>query len=139
MLERARRVDPDDPKIELGLGNIGYRLKRPEAEILEHYGRALELDKKLGAELLRGAEQSPIDAYFVGRLLLEKNEKRAVQLLEAAVAAEDHPPEARFWLGKGLLKRPRTKKQGLRELSAFKSEMPGSELAEEAAKLIKGR
>lgn len=140
LLERARTLDPDDPRVEIGLGSTAYRLKRPEAEILEHYGRALELDRRLGAELVRGGElTSPVDAYFVGRLLLEKNEKRAIQLLEAAVAAEDHPLEARYYLGKVLLKRPRTRKQGLRELAQFKGEMPGSDLAEEAAKLIKGR
>jgi tetratricopeptide (TPR) repeat protein len=137
LLERARSLDPDDPRVELGLGSTAYRLKRPEAEALEHYGRALELDRRLGAELVRGGD--PVDAYFVGRLLLEKNEKRAIQLLETAVAAEDHPPEARYYLGKALLKRPRTRKQGLRELAQFKAEMPGSDLAEEAAKLIKGR
>lgn len=140
LLERARTLDPDDPRVEIGLGSTAYRLKRPEAEVLEHYGRALELDRRLGAELVRGGElTSPVDAYFVGRLLLEKNEKRAIQLLEAAVAAEDHPLEARYYLGKALLRRPRTKKQGLRELAQFKGEMPGSDLAEEAAKLIKGR
>ena len=38
--------------MELGLGSTAYRLKRPEAEALEHYGRALELDRRLGAELV---------------------------------------------------------------------------------------
>jgi hypothetical protein len=80
-----------------------------------------------------------VDLYYLGRLALERGDDRGAALLAQALRLPDGPLEARFHLGKALLRHPRTHKQGRRELELFRRAAPEGELAAEAARLLRGR
>jgi hypothetical protein len=80
-----------------------------------------------------------VELYYFGRAISGTNERRGVQLLEAAAATGVAPVEVHYHLGKLLLKKPKTKKQGVRELQRYRAEAPDGPLADEAMRLIRGR
>jgi len=134
-LEKARAVDPDDARVEMALGAVKHRLDKPD-EALAHYQRAIELSRALANE---NKGLSTVDMYYLGRVLADKNEKRAIALWNQALEAEGAPPEIRYYLGKHLLKKPRTKKAGIGELRKFRSEVTSGPLFEDAGRWVKGR
>ncbi len=138
-VEAAKTVDPDDPRVERALGSIQHQLDQSEVA-LGHFARALELQRSLGDPPAKtGEARRPLELYYLGRALSEKSEKKGTALLQAAVESGEAPSEARYYLGKLLIKKPKTKKQGVRELQKFRAEVPGGALSEDAARLAKGR
>lgn len=142
LLEEVALIDPENADVLRALGRSEHRLKQEDAA-LERFQKALAVQKSLSeAPKKAGETRGPIDLYYLGRALVEKgekSEKRGVELLEAALDSEEAPPEARFYLGKTLIKRPRTKRQGKRELELFRKAMPEGDLALQAERLLKGR
>jgi tetratricopeptide (TPR) repeat protein len=142
-VEAAKAVDPESARVERALGKIRHA-QGDEEVALQHFERALQLHKSLGEPAKgRDAEgRTPLELYYLGRALSDKNDKgdkRATQLLEDAVAREGAPPEAHYYLGKLLVKKPKTKKQGVRELQRYRALRPDGPRADEAARLAKGR
>lgn len=138
LLLEVEGLDPESAEVQRALGRVEHRLKKPE-EALARYQKALAADKTLGEAPRRGDTRSAIDLYYLGRLVLEKSERRGTDLLDAALDREDPPAEARFFLGKTLIKRARTKRQGKKELELFRREMPEGDLTAQAERLLKGR
>lgn len=142
-VEAAKAVDPESARVERALGKIRHA-QGDEEVALQHFERALQLHKSLGEPAKgRDAEgRTPLELYYLGRALSDKNDKgdkRATQLLEDALARDGAPPEAHYYLGKLLVKKPKTKKQGVRELQKYRALRPDGPRADEAARLAKGR
>lgn len=142
-VEAAKAIDPESARVERTLGKIRHA-QGDEELALQHFERALQLHKGLG-EPAKGRDvegRTPLELYYLGRALSDKNDKgdkRAVQLLEDALARDGAPPEAHYYLGKLLVKKPKTKKQGVRELQKYRALRPDGPRADEAARLAKGR
>ncbi|MCK6549405.1 tetratricopeptide repeat protein, partial [Myxococcota bacterium] len=129
-LERAVELDGGDVSAALALGEVQHRLKQPD--------KALETIKRVFKSGKAPERLTPVQAMYLGRLELEKNEKRGLELLEEALAREeDAPDEAHFHLGKFLVKRPKTKKEGRQHLQTFLRLRPAGDLAEEAERLLR--
>ena len=120
-----------------------YRERTPGSARL--YAEAARVDAGFAAEpKVKGDPRSGVELYYLGLGALETDERRAVALLAAAAERPDAPLPARFQLGKLLVRRPRTKKQGQAELKRFVAAAKGKrgaldDLVAEATKLAKGR
>lgn len=137
LLTTALEIDPASSSVVRALAEVDHRTGHT-AEAAEHYAEALVLDDRLGDELAEEDDpRGAIDLYYLGRAILEKNERRGIAMLQAALKREGAPVQARFYLGRALLKRPKTKRQGRRELELFRKAVPEGDLSVEAERLLK--
>lgn len=141
LLRRVVEVDPRDVGLLLELGRTSHLKKAPD-EALGFYRRALELSAKLSVPPKRKKTKkdarTPVDLYYLGRILLERTEKKGAPLLFASTRYEDAPAEAHFYLGKTLIKKRRTKKAGRRALQLYLKAAPTGEFVVQAQRLLKG-
>jgi tetratricopeptide (TPR) repeat protein len=130
-LEQLTEIEPANAAALLDLGEVQHRLKRTD-EAYETIKTAVKSSSKNVEKL------SPVQALYVGRFELERdNDKRGVALLKQAATGDDAPDEAHFYYGKALLKTKKTKKTGRRELELFRKLSPSSPLADEAERLLR--
>ncbi|MBI2375862.1 MAG: tetratricopeptide repeat protein [Deltaproteobacteria bacterium] len=140
VLARLAEVTSADAAMLLELGAVEHAQREYESA-LSRYQAALKLSRTLGIAPKKGTKdpRSAVDLYYLGRLTLDEDAKRGAQLLEASLAMGDAPDEAHFYLGRHLLKSPKTKRQGQKELELFKKARPDGELSKEAQRLLRGR
>ncbi|MCC7381595.1 MAG: tetratricopeptide repeat protein [Deltaproteobacteria bacterium] len=137
LLTTALEIDPASSSVVRALAEVDHRTGHT-AEAAEHYAEALVLDDRLGDPLAEEDDpRGAIDLYYLGRAILEKNERRGIAMLQAALKREGAPVQARFYLGRALLKRPKTARQGRRELELFRKAVPEGDLSAEAERLLK--
>lgn len=130
-LEVLTELQPNDGAPYFDLGEAQHRLKRYD-EALETYKKGLKNSSKLPEKL------TSVQALYIGRVELERgNEKKALALLKQAAAGDDAVEESHFYLGRVLIKKSKSKKQGKKELEMFRKLQPNSELASEAEKLLR--
>lgn len=130
-LETLTELQPNDGAPYFDLGEAQHRLKRYD-EALETYKKALKNSTKLPEKL------TSVQALYVGRVELDRgNEKKALALLKQSASGDDAIEESHFYLGRVLIKKTKTKKQGKKELEIFRKLQPNSELASEAEKLLR--
>ncbi len=143
LLGRVALVAPRDAGLQLEVGRRNHQLRRPN-EALAAYRRAVEADAELGELPRRRGPRSrdsrnAIDLYYLGRVVLERSESRAVGLLTASARQDDAPDEVHFYLGRALLGSRKTRKAGRRALETYLKAAPGGELAAQAERLLRGR
>ncbi len=90
------------------------------------------------AGLPPGSEEdlSPIALMYLGRVELERDRQRGVALLRQALKHEEVPPEAHYYLGRTLVRRRRTRREGRRELQRYVRVGPPGELRSQARRLL---
>ena len=135
-LKAATRIRPKAAAGWLMLGEALHRLGR-SGDALDAFRKALAAEPKL-ATGAAGAV-APVASMYLGRIELEKNERRGLALLRQSLEGEDAPVEAHFWVGKALLGSKKTKKDGLRELEIFLRQGGSGELRQEAERLSKSK
>jgi tetratricopeptide (TPR) repeat protein len=145
LLEQAEPLAAGDARALRALGAT-YHLSGAVERAARLYAEAARVDAGFGAEpKAKGDPRSGVELYYLGLVALETDERRATALLDAAVDRADAPLAARFQLGKLLVRRPRTKKQGQAELKRFVAAAKAKRgarlegLVAEATKLAKGR
>jgi tetratricopeptide (TPR) repeat protein len=130
-LETLTEMQPNDGAPFWELGEAQHRLKRYD-DALESYKKALKNGVKIPEKL------SSIQALYIGRVEIDRgNDKRAQSLLKQAANGDDAVEESHFYLGKFLIKKPKQKKQGKKELELFRKLQPSGELSAEAEKLLR--
>lgn len=123
-------LEPHDAGAQMLLGEVQHRLQKRD-QALATFAKAVEVGAKLPGK------PTAIQLLYLGRLELEKNEKRGISLLEKSITAEEAPDEAHFYLGKALVEKKQTKKRGKKELELYRKLAPTGELSEEAEKLLR--
>ena len=136
----ARLVDIESSNAEAWLlrGEAEYRLNRPE-DALQSAIRALEIDRRLARRGLESSVQLYLVALASLRLGTSAGARRAVAQLRTVTARDDGPEEARFYLGRELLGRRRTRREGRRQLERFLRSAPEGPLRDQAVRLVRRR
>ena len=131
-------IEPTHVQAWLLRGEAEYRLGRPD-DAVQSALRALELEPRLARRALR----SSVQLYLVARagLIRGTNQslRRAIAQLREASARSDAPREVRFYLGRQLVERRRTRREGLRQLERFLVGAPAGVLRDEAQRLVRRR
>jgi tetratricopeptide (TPR) repeat protein len=147
MFEKAFQANPGEPQTLIDVGTVQHKMGQHD-DALKTYRRAIDVSK--GGVLPASSDQARtqiqpqkvlggIDLYYMGRVMLDRNEDKGIALLEQSLKFESTPLEARFYLGRALFKRPKTKKQGKKELENFRHAAPEGDLSVQADKLLKQR
>jgi tetratricopeptide (TPR) repeat protein len=126
-----------DPGGAITLGEGEHRAKKKD-DALETFRRALKEQPKLVEKALeKTGTLSAIALLYIGRIEADRDETRGIQILKRCVKREDAPDEAHFYLGKALIKRPKGKNRGKKELEQYRGLVTSGELFEEAGRLLR--
>ncbi|MEO1234662.1 MAG: tetratricopeptide repeat protein [Myxococcota bacterium] len=139
-LEALSAFEPDHPSAYVLKAEVLYRQGREE-EALAEVKTALKLSPKLSSgRLPEGVKRlHPGVLTGLGSLTLISDRTKGLALLRGAVEDDDAPPEAHFMLGKALVGRKRTRKEGRKALARYLALAPQGPHAKEAAKLSRRR
>ena len=118
-------------------GEALMRLKRGD-ESLESFAKAIECHPKAAkGEPPQGLDEfSPYALLGLGRAEAARNERRGLRLIRTCLEYEECPDEANFYLGKILIQKRRTRREGRRALLEYKRLAPTGALAREADALL---
>lgn len=135
-LDLLSALEPDHAGGPVLRAEVLFRQERPE-EAKTEVKAALRLYPKLASGRAPSGVKRlhPSVLTELGGLLIGSDRKRALALLKRAVDAEGAPPEAHFLLGKALVGRKRTRREGRKELARYLALAPEGKFAKEATKL----
>lgn len=133
-LQGAVESLPRDPAPLLMLAEVQSHLRRFD-DAVESYRKVQKIAPKLAE---RAPEKmSTLQLLYFGRLELDRDESKGMAMLKQCAKRSDAPPVVHFFMGKTLMKKKSTKKQGKRELEEFLSDVRSGEAADEARRLLR--
>ncbi len=143
ILSETRRFEVPDPNFYLLYGQIYHHLEN-EAEAISSYQTAMKLSPEiasLSAKDLSNKELalSSTHLYYLGRLQLPRHVSKGTGLLRASLKHRDAPGDAYYYLGKALLKKRATRREGKRLLREYIRVARAGDRKQEVVGLLKRR
>lgn len=136
-LESLVTIRPEDAGAHVALGEVYAKMGRGD-EAVRTFEKALDAEPKLTTNG-RVDTFSPAVLAYLGRVELDRKERRGVKLLRRSLESEEAPVEAYFYLGRALAKSRRTRREAKRQLETYVRLGPAGDLRDEAERLLRKR